>query len=81
MLIIQLLSAIAFGDRYYWLSYIIASYNYIVVILFFGVIGYRCWEKCKCKLRKERYHDCGRVVIPSDEEDDEMRQAVIAFQD
>ena len=81
MLIIQLLSAIAFGDRYYWLSYIIVSYNYIVVILFFGVIGYRCWEKCKCKLRKERNHDYGRVVIPSDEEDDEMRQAVIAFQD
>ena len=80
MLIVQLLSAIVFGDRYYWLSYIIASYNYIVVILFFGVIVYQCWEKCKCKFRKEKSHDCGRVVIPSDEEDDEMRQALIAFQ-
>ena len=81
MLIIQLLSAIVFGSRYYWLSYIMASYNYVVAILFFGVIICQCWEKCKCKFIKERSHDCGHVVIPSDDEDDEMRKVLIAFQD
>ena len=81
MLICQILSAIVFGGRYYWLSYIMASYIYVVVIVFFGVIVCQCWEKCKCKFRKERSHDHGHVIIPSDEEDDEMRQALIALQD
>ena len=29
-------------------------------------------KKCKCKLRKERSHDCGRVVIASGKEDDKI---------
>ena len=81
MLICQILSAIVFDVRYYWLSYIMASYNYVVAILFFGVIVCGCWEKCKCKFRKEKSHDYDHVVIPPDEEDDEMRQALIALQD
>ena len=41
----------------------------------------QCWEKCNCKLRKERSCHCDCVVIPSNKEDDEMRQALIALQD
>ena len=81
MLIIQFLSAIVFGGRYCWLSYIMASYNYVVAILFFCIIVCQCWEKCKCKFRKERSHDCGCVVIPSNEDCDEMRQALLVLSD
>ena len=81
MLIIQLLSAIVFSSRYYWLSYIMASYNYVVAILFFGIIVCQCWEKCKCKFRKERSHDCCCVVFPSNEEYDKMRQALLILSD
>ena len=81
MLIIQLLSAIVFGGRYYWLSYVMASNNYVVTILFFGIIVCQCVQKCKCKFRKEGSHDYGCVVIPSNEECDEMRQALLVLSD
>ena len=38
-------------------------------------------KQCLCKLRKERSCYCDCVVIPSNKEDDEMRQALIALQD
>ena len=43
----QIQSALMFGGRYYWLSFVIASFNYIIIILLMGVIGYQCWQKLK----------------------------------
>ena len=34
----------------------------------------QCWEKCNTKFRKERSCHCDCVVIPSNKEDDKMRQ-------
>ena len=39
----QLQSALLFRDGYYWLSFVIASFNYIILILLMGVIGCQCW--------------------------------------
>ena len=47
------------------------------------MIECQCWQKLQCKLRRERSHDRGHghVIIPSDEEDDEMRQALLLLTD
>ena len=37
----------------------------------------QCWQKLKCKMRRDRSRGCGHVIIPMDEEDDEMRQALL----
>ena len=79
--ICQLLLALVFGGRYYWLSFVMASFKYIILILLMVVIGCQCWQKLKCKLRRERSHGHGHVVIPVDEEDDEMRQALLLLND
>ena len=79
--ICQILFALVFGGRYYWLSFVMASFNYIILILLMVVIGCQCLQKLKCKLRRERSHDCGHVIIPMDEEDDEMRQALLLLTD
>ena len=44
-------------------------------------MGCQCWEKLKYKLRRERSHYHGQVVIPVVEEDDEMRQALLLLND
>ena len=46
-----------------------------------GVIGCQCWQKLNSKLRRERSHSHGHVIIPSDEENDEMRQALLLLTD
>ena len=79
--ICQIQSALVFGGRYYLLSFVMASFNYITLILLMGLIGCQCWQILKCKLRRERNHDCGHVIIPTDEEDDEMRQALLLLTD
>ena len=79
--ICQLQSALVFGGRYYWLSFVMASFNYILLILLIVVMGCQCWQKLKCKLRRERSHGRGHVIIPVDEEDDEMRQALLLLTD
>ena len=79
--ICQIQSALMFGDRYYWLSFVMASINYIILILLMVVMGCQCWQKLKCKLRRERSHVHGHVTIPVDEEDDEMRQALLLLTD
>ena len=38
----QLQSALPFCDGYYWLSFVIASFNHIILILLMGVIGCQC---------------------------------------
>ena len=58
-----------------------ASFNYIIFILLMVVIGCQCLQKLKCKLRRERSHSRGHVIIPMDEEDDEMRQAPLLLTD
>ena len=40
-------------------------------------MGCQCWQKLKCKLRRKRSHGCGHVNIPLDEEDDEMKRALL----
>ena len=45
------------------------------------MMGCQCWQKLKYKLRRERNHDHGQVVIPVDENDDEMRQALLLLND
>ena len=79
--ICQLQSALVFGSRYYWLSFVMASFNYIILILLMVVIGCQCWQKLKCKLRRERSHGHGHMIVPVDEEDDEMRQALLLLND
>ena len=79
--ICQLQSALVFGGRYYWLSFMMASFNYIILILMLVVMGCQCWQKLKYKLRRERSHGHGQVVIPVDENDDEMRQALLLLND
>ena len=79
--ICQIQSALMFGGRYYWLSFVMASINYIILILLMVVMGCQCWQKLKCKLRRERSHVHGHVTIPVDEEDDEMRQALLLLND
>ena len=79
--ICQILLALVFGYRYYWLSFVMASFNYIILILLMVVIGCQCLQKLKCKLRRKRSHSHGHVIIPSDEEDDEMRQALLLLAD
>ena len=73
----QLQSALLFRDGYYWLSFVMASFNYIILILLMGVIGCQCWQK----LRREKSHSCGHVIVPSVEEDDEIRQALLLLTD
>ena len=79
--ICQIQSALLFGGRHYWLSIVIASFNYIILISLIVVIGCQCWSKLKCKLRRERSHSRGHVIIPMDEESDEMRQALLLLAD
>ena len=79
--ICQLQSALVFGGRYYWLSFVMALFNYIILILLMVVIGCQCWQKLKCKLRRERSHGHGHVIVSVDEEDDEMRQALLLLTD
>ena len=79
--ICQILLALVFGYRYYWLSFVMASFNYIILILLMGVIGCQCWLKLNNKLRRERSHSHGYVIIPLDEQDDEIRQALLLFAD
>ena len=79
--ICQLLLGLAFGGRYYWLSFMMASFNYIILILLMVVMGCQCWQKLKYKLRRERSHGQGQVVIPVDKSDDEMRQALLLLTD
>ena len=79
--ICQLLLALVFGGRYYWLSFVMASFNYIILILLIVVMGCQCWQKLKCKMRRERDHGHGHVIVPVDEEDDEMRQALLLLTD
>ena len=81
MSICQLLLALVFGGRYYWLSFVMASINYIILILLLVVMGCQCWQKLKFKLKRERSHGHGHVIIPVDEEDDEMRQALLLLTD
>ena len=75
--ICQIQSALMFGGMYYWLSFVMASINYIILILLMVVMGCQCWQKLKCKLRRERSHGHGHVIIPVDEEDDEMRKVLL----
>ena len=79
--ICQFLFALVFRDGYYWLSFVMASFNYMIFILLIVVIGCQCWQKLNCKLRREKSHGCGHVIFPSDEEDDEMRQALLLLAD
>ena len=79
--ICQLLLALVFDGTYYWLSNVMASFNYIIFILLMGVMGCQLWQKLKCKLRRESSRGRGHVIIPSDEEDDEMRQALLLLTD
>ena len=79
--ICQIQSALVFGGRYYWLSFVMASFNYIILILLMVVIGCQCWQKLNSKLRRERSYSHGHVIISSDEEDDEMRQALLLLAD
>ena len=79
--ICQLQSALVLGGKYYWLSFVIALFNYIILILLIDVMGCQCWQKLKCKLRRERSHGYGHVIIPVDEEDDEVRQALLLLTD
>ena len=58
-----------------------ASFNYIILILLMVMTGCQHWQKLKCKLRRERSHGRGHVIIPVDEEDDEMRQALLLLND
>ena len=79
--ICQIQSALMFGGRYYWLSFVMASFNYIILILLIVVMGCQCWQKLKCKLSRKVSHVHGHVIIPVDEEDDEMRQALLLLTD
>lgn len=44
---------IIFGSRYYWLCFVMVSYNYIL-ILFLCVIVNQCWKKYKSKFKKRQ---------------------------
>ena len=79
--IYQLLSALVFHYEYYWLSFVMASFNYIILILLMVVMGCQCWKKLKCKLRRKLNPVYGHVIVPVDEEDDEMRQALLLLTD
>ena len=79
--ICQLQLALVFGDRYYLLSFVMASFNYIILILLMVVMGCQCWQKLKCKLRRERSQCHGHVIVPMDEDYDEMRQALLLLTD
>ena len=81
MSISQLLMPLVFGGRYYWLFFVMASFNYIILILLMAMMGSQCWQKLKWKLKRERSHGHGHVVIPVAEEDDEMRQALLLLTD
>ena len=61
--------------------FVMASFNYIILILLMVAMGCKCWQKLKCKLGRERSHGHSHVIIPSHEEDDKMRQAILILAD
>ena len=58
-----------------------ASSNYIILILLLVVMECQRLQKYNLKMRRERSHGHGQEAILLDEEDDEMRQALLLLTD